>query len=236
MWTYRKVRLLCCRNRFGYGGGGGYGRGSGGCARGSGGYGGYGGGGGYGRGSDSYGGGGGYSRGSGGYGRGSGGYIVGGYGGGGYGRGRGSGGGLTDAEHKIIQNMVAYRGNMKRIVTPIQDNNGKVVGAECTTTSDDPTTAKTIQDHVLGMQKLVEAGRVARQWDPLYGKLFQHVPDYNMQVETLPKGVTVKGTGSTDCAIALVQAHSSTVSKFIENGRSEVQASHPVPTACRWKS
>jgi hypothetical protein len=84
-----------------------------------------------------------------------------------YGGGGGGGGGLTDAEHEIIQNMVAYRGNMKRTVSPIQDNNGKVVGSECITTSDDPTTAKTIQDHVLGMQKLVQAGRVARQWDPL---------------------------------------------------------------------
>jgi hypothetical protein len=57
-----------------------------------------------------------------------------------------------------------------------------------------------------------------------------------MQVETLPKGIKVKETGSTDCAIALVQAHSSTVLKFIKNGRSELRTSHPVPAACQSKS
>lgn len=148
------------------------------------------------------------------------------------GGGGGGMGGLTNAEHNTIQNMVAYRGNMERTVTPIQ-NNGKVIGSVSITTSDDPTTAKTIKDHVLGMQKLVEAGRVTRQWDPLYAELFQHVPEYNIQIETLPKGIKVTETGSTDCAIALVQAHSSTVTKFIKNGRSEVQASHPVPSACQ---
>jgi hypothetical protein len=143
------------------------------------------------------------------------------------------GGGLTDAEHKTIQNMLAYRGNMKRTVTPIQNNHGKVIGAVSTTTSDDPTTARTIQEHVLGMQALVESGRVARQWDPLYKELFQHIPEYKIQIATLPKGIQVTETGSTDCAIVLVQGHSSTVTKFIQNGRSEVRASHPVPDACQ---
>jgi hypothetical protein len=117
-------------------------------------------------------------------------------GGGGGGGGGGMGGGLTDAEHKTIQNMLAYRGNMKRTVTPIQNNNGKVIGAVSTTTSDDPTTARTIQEHVLGMQALVESGRVARQWDPLYKELFQHIPEYNIQIETLPKeGNSSDGNG-----------------------------------------
>lgn len=154
--------------------------------------------------------------------------------GGGY--GGGGNGGLTDAEHQIIQNMIAYRGKMKRTVTPITENNGKVIGSVSVTTSDDPTTAKTIQDHVLGMQKLIQAGRVARQFDPLYVELFAHAAatsEYDIKVETLTKGIKVTETGSNDCAAALIQAHANTVTKFIQNGRSEVQASHSVPDACK---
>jgi hypothetical protein len=63
-------------------------------------------------------------------------------------------------------------------------------------------------------------------------ELFQHLPEYKIQVDVLEKGIRVTETGENLCAAALVVAHSDTVSKFILNGQSEVLATHPVPEVC----
>jgi len=53
-----------------------------------------------------------------------------------------------------------------------------------------------------------------------------------MKVEDLNDGVLVTELGESDCAVELIKGHSEVVGGFIDRGRAEVRANHPVPPIC----
>jgi len=145
--------------------------------------------------------------------------------------GQGGGGGLTSEEMRIIDFLLDNRFDIDRSTEEVTKN-GKVVGMELVTTSNLQAVAGNIKKHVHQMKALVEAGRWVRQRDPLYAALLGRRKELSMEVEDLSDGVLVTELGESNCAVELIKGHSEVVDGFIDRGRAEVRANHPVPPIC----
>lgn len=153
------------------------------------------------------------------------------HGGGMGGDGGGGGMGLSPEEMAIVHSLLDNRDFIDRSKEMVKED-GQVVGMELLTTSDRPAVANKIKAHVRQMKALVKAGRWVRNRDPLYRELLSHRDELTMEVEYLTDGVLVTETGDSECTVALIQGHSEAVDGFIDRGRAEVHANHPVPSVC----
>lgn len=155
---------------------------------------------------------------------------------GGYGYG---GGGGSSKYMKVIHELFDNVDKIERVVSPYKENQ-EVIGVKTVTTSTDPDVAANIQLHVSQMADLLlssdDGGRRIRQWDPLFVEIFDNADDYTMTYANYEDGdkigVEVTESGTTPCAIALVQAHAQTVSAFVTNGHDEAMNEHAVPDSC----
>ncbi len=146
-------------------------------------------------------------------------------------RGGGGGGGLTSTESTVIDALLDNRDDIRRSVTPVY-HNGDFVGTLANTTSHNPTVTGHLQSHVHQMKALVDSGRSVRRRDPLYRELLDRRGQIAMSITNQLNGVSVLQTSSDDCTAALIRDHSETVTGFVERGRAEVRANHPVPAEC----
>ena len=156
-----------------------------------------------------------------------------------YGGGHGGGndssggmGGMSSDEMEIVHYLLDNRFDIDRYKERLMEN-GRVVGMELTTTSDNPAVASKIKAHVRQMVDVVEEGRWVRRRDPLYEALLSHRDEISLDVDYLNDGVAVTERGDTACTAALIEGHSQAVDGFIAKGRSEVRANHQVPSVCR---
>jgi len=156
-------------------------------------------------------------------------------GGGGGGGMSGMGGGMSGLraeEMAIVHFLLDNRSFIDRSKAMVIKD-GQVEGMELLTTSDREPVATKIQEHVRQMKALVgTSDRWVRQGDPLYRELLSRRGEITMDVEYRTDGVLVTEKGKTECAVALIQGHSEAVDGFIDKGRAEVHANHPVPSVC----
>lgn len=144
------------------------------------------------------------------------------------------GNGPTNEEHSVIMQLFDQRHNVQRVVQSIVNADSTVLGTNATTTSHIPNVARLIQTHVWQMQQLIDDERRIRTWDDLFAAVFDHQDAIEMHITNLEQGVQVVQTSTdTNCAARLILDHSRTVSKFIENGMSEMHTNHDVPDECQ---
>ena len=118
-------------------------------------------------------------------------------------------------------------------------------GLTAHTWSDDEQVDTWIKQHVAQMQQYMVEGTHIRQRDPLFVAAFDnaHLIDFDFYTDDdneaspstttdIAKGVFVTETATNPCAIAIIQAHGETVSKFIEFGPQEMRRNHEVPDVC----
>jgi len=145
---------------------------------------------------------------------------------------------LRPEEHEVIMNLLEHRHLMERTVTPVYDPDTTsdrpaiVIGVTANTTSADATVAAYLQAHVHQMHHLEERGDRVRQWDPLYETMFGRLDTIEMVHNFVADGVSVQHTGTTPCAVQLVQRHAAVVSGFVQQGMMEVMVEHEVPAEC----
>jgi uncharacterized protein len=146
---------------------------------------------------------------------------------GGQGRGMMGGGMMNDPAHQADMQQFHFLldngPRINRVVTVRPD------GVESVTESDDPTIAKTIQEHVSSMSARVKEARPIHQRDPLFQEVFRNADKIVMQYERTPKGVKVVETSTDPYVAKLIQAHAEVVTAFIANGRAEAMKNHAVP-------
>lgn len=146
---------------------------------------------------------------------------------GGQGRGMMGGGMMNDPAHQADMQQFHFLldngPRINRVVTVRPD------GVESVTESDDPTIAKTIQEHVSSMSARVKEARPIHQRDPLFQEVFKNADKIVMQYERTPKGVKVVETSTDPYVAKLIQAHAEVVTAFIANGRAEAMKNHAVP-------
>ena len=121
--------------------------------------------------------------------------------------------------HYLLDN----RDQIRRTVTDI-DN-----GVETVTESDDPEIAAKIREHVRSMESRIVEGRPIHRRDPLFDEIFKHADKIEMTITDTDKGLKVKETSADPYVVKLIQSHARVVTKFIENGRSEMRKNHAVP-------
>ena len=101
-----------------------------------------------------------------------------------------------------------------------------------TTTSNDATVASLLREHVQTMLTRLEENRLIRQCDPFFVELFNSHDEYSALATNITEGVQVHLSASTPCGQALIEEHTSIVSKFVETGMTEAMTAHSVPSVC----
>mmetsp|Transcript_38445 Transcript_38445/g.65684 ORF Transcript_38445/g.65684 Transcript_38445/m.65684 type:complete len:315 (-) Transcript_38445:165-1109(-) len=93
-----------------------------------------------------------------------------------------------------------------------------------------------LNDHVAEMQQRVETGDAPRAWDPLFKAYFANLEDINLECSSSDNSVSCKSTGSSQCALDLIQAHASyhneIAASIKENGDHIITAQHAIPDSC----
>ena len=102
-------------------------------------------------------------------------------------------------------------------------------GVITTTTSEAETVIDLIQTHV---QQMANLNGPIRQGDPLFASLFRNIQQTVLDVEYIENGVRVSNTGTTDCGVALVQAHAAQVSRFVQTGDRRPDFDWVEPESC----
>lgn len=102
-------------------------------------------------------------------------------------------------------------------------------GVKTLTYSDDSTVSTHIKKHVAQMKGLIESGKRIRNWDPLFGAIFDNYELIEMKVTEKENGVEVVETSYDPYVVKLIQEHAKVVSLFVKHGFEEARRSHPVP-------
>lgn len=102
-------------------------------------------------------------------------------------------------------------------------------GVKTYTYSSNPKVANHIKKHVVQMKGLVESGKRIRNWDPLFGAIFDNYELIEMKVIQKERGVEVIETSYDPYVAKLIQEHAKVVSLFVKYGFEEARRSHPVP-------
>lgn len=149
-------------------------------------------------------------------------------------RGRNNGGGGFFGRSNsmtTIQNLIDHRNEIEHSID--YDYHGPDgVGLRTTITSSNSQVSSWIQERVKQMIDCIENNQEPRSWDPLFAKTFERKDELNITATNIDDGVVADLLGLTDCGKSLAKAHADLVTKFIENGRSELQKEHPAPLGC----
>ena len=139
-----------------------------------------------------------------------------------YRHGRGS-----DAQHKADQ---ALFSKLLEQHEQLQRSTQTLPNGICArTTSKNPELVKTIQAHVIGMEKRFGMGRAVRSWDPLFAALFEYKEQINMEYHAIENGVEATLTSDDPKIVALIQAHDLTLHGFVDEGFEAGRRESPVP-------
>lgn len=95
------------------------------------------------------------------------------------------------------------------------------------TTSNDPALVKLLQTHVKQMEKRLKQGMMVRRWDPAYAEFVSHYDDIDIKITNIDKGISITTVGATEDAKKVARNHAGIISKFIKNGWSEHDKTHP---------
>ena len=140
-------------------------------------------------------------------------------------RGRGRMG--MGLEHRqdmvLIQFLIEHKDAITRTVTGLPN------GVETVTESTNPEVAATIREHVAAMTRRIETGSPIHVRDPLFREIFAHAREIRVRYEATANGVRVTETSEDAYVGRLIKAHAAVVTKFIENGHTEMMRDHPVP-------
>ena len=94
-----------------------------------------------------------------------------------------------------------------------------------------------LKDHVVEMQKRMKSGKAARTWDPLFKAYFDNLDDINLECSSSDQDVRCTSTGSSQCALDLIQAHASyhneIAASIEENGTHKIKSDHAIPDSCK---
>jgi len=101
-------------------------------------------------------------------------------------------------------------------------------GFSATTTSEDPTIARTLQAHVSDMKARFASGRAIRSWDKVYALLFAYRDHIQVDYTMIPHGVSSHVTTENRDLIELLHAHAHAVSGFAAHGRAVSGDSYPI--------
>ena len=124
---------------------------------------------------------------------------------------------------ELFRYLLDHRSEIRRSVERLAD------GVETLTESDDPEVAEKIRAHVASMYERLEDGRPIHRRDPLFAEIFRNADAIAMKMEKTEKGIRVRETSSDPYVVKLIQAHADVVSRFLENGYSEMHKNHAVP-------
>jgi hypothetical protein len=141
-------------------------------------------------------------------------------------RGRGRMG-AQGPEHQqdmmLIHLLIDNREAITRTVTELPD------GVETLTESSKPELSIKIREHVAAMAQRLERGSPIHMRDPLFREIFAHARDITVRQEPTERGIRVIETSTDPYVARLIKAHAEVVTKFVQNGYSEVMRDHPVP-------
>jgi hypothetical protein len=144
-------------------------------------------------------------------------------------RGAGQHGGMSGAgadhgnDMALFHFLLDHRAEIRRTVTNVPG------GVETLTESDVPETAEKLREHVRSMYRRLEDGRPIHARDPLFAEIFRNAEKIEMTMEDTEKGLRVRETSSDPYVAKLIQSHAEVVTRFLENGHSEMRKNHPVP-------
>lgn len=148
----------------------------------------------------------------------------------GMGRGHGAGrgpGGMSGrrADMTTIHAMFADQDKIKRTVKLLPN------GAETITESDDDAIVDLLQDHVPSMETRIFDNNPLppMTFHPIFVELIKHANDYTLEYEDIKKGVKVTYEAEDPFVVMLVQEHAKLVSRFIQNGMSEIHKPYTLP-------
>ncbi len=142
----------------------------------------------------------------------------------GQGMGRGMGRGMGQGQDmQTIHELFGDHKQIVRTVTKIEN------GVETLTESDDPKVQAKIVEHVYAMKKRLETRQPIRQWDPLFGALFQHADKIEMKIVQTPKGARVIETSKDPYVVKLIQSHADGVTEFVNQGMAVMHKRHELP-------
>lgn len=103
-------------------------------------------------------------------------------------------------------------------------------GIIATTTSEHPGLVKTLQKHVVGMEKRFGMNRAIRSWDPLFVALFEYKEEIKMSYKAIPNGVEATLTTENPKLIELIHAHDATLHGFVNEGFAAGGRESPKPS------
>ncbi len=133
----------------------------------------------------------------------------------------------SDEQHKqdqaLFSKLLEYHTELKR-------ETEKLANGICSrTTSSNPDLAKTIQDHVEGMEKRFGMGRAIRSWDPLFSALFEYKDQIRMEYRNIEGGVEAILTSEDPKIIELIHCHDETLHGFVNEGFDAGKRESPKP-------
>lgn len=133
----------------------------------------------------------------------------------------------SDAQHLADQalfgKLMAFHDQLERTTEVIPN------GIRSRTTSANPDLAKTLQDHVVSMEKRFAGGRAIRSWDPLFAALFEYKDQIDMQYYNIKNGVEAVLTSDDPKVVELIQCHDQTLHNFVERGGEAGREQSPKP-------
>jgi hypothetical protein len=126
----------------------------------------------------------------------------------------------TMAEMRAIHELMINHDRIHRTVTNLTD------GIRTITESDDPETAKTIQEHVLTMNQRLSAGNDPGlpMESPALRSIFRNADKVQTSIQTTAKGVIVVQTSTDPETAAALQEHASEVSDLVKGGMAAMRA------------
>ena len=125
--------------------------------------------------------------------------------------------GVSDAEHRLIQELVL---NHKAISRTVRDIPG---GTETTTTTSRPEMVKTLREHVRTMVERLHQNQPVRMWDPIFRDVFNHAHEIKVKIADTDGGVIVTETSSNAEVVPMIRAHARAVTQFVEKGHAAVR-------------
>jgi predicted lipid-binding transport protein (Tim44 family) len=126
----------------------------------------------------------------------------------------------TMAEMAAIHELMVNHDRINRTVTNLTD------GIRAVTESDDLQIAKTIQEHVLTMNRRVSAGDdpgLPMESSALHS-IFRNADKVQTSIQTTAKGVVVVQTSTDPETVAALQQHASEVTDLVKGGMAAMQA------------
>lgn len=122
----------------------------------------------------------------------------------------------SDAQHKadqaLFSKLLEHHSELVRTTEQLPN------GICSRTISNNADLAKTIQEHVVGMEKRFGMGRAIRSWDPLFAALFEYKDQINMEYHNIENGVEATLTSDDPKIVELIHCHDQTLHNFVDHG------------------